>query len=240
MSACLIVGAGGGIGGALAQQCLESPTVDEVVAISSQPSPPAELSASLKWLHCDYSESGIKAAVDSLSGHQGKIDLCFICNGMLHDAQIQPEKRLEDFSPEAFHRLIAVNTTTPFLWIKHLRGLLAGRQTCRVGVLSARVGSISDNRLGGWYSYRASKAALNMLLKSAAIEYARRAENVKLVALHPGTTDTALSAPFQKNVPKGKLFDPSWVAERLIDVLNSAPLDNEASFLDWQGLSIGW
>lgn len=126
------------------------------------------------------------------------------------------------------------------LWIKALRPLLAGKQASHISVLSARVGSIGDNNLGGWYAYRASKSALNMLLKTAAIEYARRASNVKLIAFHPGTTDTALSKPFQKNVPQNKLFTPDFVAERLIGIMNSTPVDGELAYLDWDNQTIQW
>ena len=107
-------------------------------------------------------------------------------------------------------------------------------------MFSARVGSIEDNRLGGWYSYRASKAALNMMLKSTAIEFARRSKNIKLIAFHPGTTDTTLSEPFQKNVPVGKLFQPSFVAQQLLSILEDVSVDGRASFLDWKGNDIDW
>ena len=106
--------------------------------------------------------------------------------------------------------------------------------------LSARVGSINDNRMGGWYSYRASKSALNMLLKTAAIEYARRAKNVKLIAFHPGTTDTALSKPYQKNVAKGKLFKPDFVARQLLSLVAKTPVDGTLSFLDWDHQAVDW
>ena len=107
-------------------------------------------------------------------------------------------------------------------------------------LFSARVGSISDNRLGGWYSYRASKAALNMMIKTAAIELARRAKNIKLIAFHPGTTDTPLSKPFQKNVPENKLFSAEFVAKQLLDIVENTPIDQSPSYLDWQGETINW
>ena len=101
--------------------------------------------------------------------------------------------------------------------------------------LSARVGSISDNRLGGWYSYRASKAALNMLIKTAAIEQARKYKNKIVIGLHPGTVDTALSKPFQGNVPGGKLFSPQQSATYLLNVVNDVTVDNTGQLLDWNG-----
>ena len=168
------------------------------------------------------------------------ISQVFICHGVLHNENCQPEKRMSDFSVKAFTEILTANTITPMLWLKHLTPILVGNQVCKVVVFTARVGSISDNKLGGWYSYRASKAAMNMLIKSAAIELARIAKNIKLISFHPGTTDTPLSKPFQKNVPKGKLFTPEFVAKQLLGIVEDTTVNGEASFLDWQGKSITW
>jgi NAD(P)-dependent dehydrogenase (short-subunit alcohol dehydrogenase family) len=126
------------------------------------------------------------------------------------------------------------------LWIKFLTPYLSSKAPCKLVVFSARVGSISDNNLGGWYSYRASKAALNMMLKTAAIELARRAKNIKIIAFHPGTTDTPLSRPFQKNVPDEKLFTCNFVATQLLNIIENIEIDGKASYLDWQGKAIQW
>lgn len=126
------------------------------------------------------------------------------------------------------------------LWLKSLVPLLSGKQACKIVVFSARVGSISDNKLGGWYSYRASKAAINMLLKSAAVELARSVKNIKLISFHPGTTDSPLSKPFHKNVPANKLFKSEFVAQQLIDIVQNTAIDGQASFVDWQGKSTPW
>ncbi len=168
------------------------------------------------------------------------ISQVFICHGILHNERCQPEKRLEDFSSESFSEIITANTLTPMLWLKHLTPMLSGKNPCKIVVFTARVGSISDNKLGGWYSYRASKAAMNMLVKSAAIELARRAKNIKLISFHPGTTDSPLSKPFQANVPEGKLFQPSFVAEQLFTITANALIDGDASYVDWQGKAISW
>ena len=133
-----------------------------------------------------------------------------------------------------------VNSFIPILWLKALLPLIKSNDDCIVTVFSARVGSISDNRSGGWYSYRASKAALNMLLKTAAIEFARRAKNVKLIAFQPGTTDTALSKPFQASVKPENLFTPEFVAQRLVDIMNEQKVDGELSFIDWENKKIDW
>ena len=189
----------------------------------------------------DYQEQSIKVAVEDL-GKDPDIEITqvFICHGILHNEEIQPEKRLEDFSPEAFMEIISANTLTPMLWLKHLTPLLRGKQACKLVIFNARVGSISENKLGGWYSYRASKAAMNMLIKSAAVELARRAKNIKLISFHPGTTDSPLSKPFQKNVPEGKLFSSEFVAKQLLSIVENTEVDGEASYLDWQGKTINW
>ncbi|MBJ7537231.1 SDR family NAD(P)-dependent oxidoreductase [Marinomonas transparens] len=118
--------------------------------------------------------------------------------------------------------------------------VLQGNEATQVAVFSARVGSISDNKMGGWYSYRASKAALNMLIQTSAVEYARRAKNVKLIAFHPGTTDTPLSKPFQHAVPEGRLFSADFVATRLLAIMNNVKMDNKAAYLDWNNQTIEW
>jgi len=189
----------------------------------------------------DYHEESInKVTTQLVNTRESLISQVFICHGLLHTKTFQPEKRLEDFSPTDFQQIITANTITPMLWLKHLTPILSGKHPCKLVIFSARVGSITDNRLGGWYSYRASKAAMNMLIKSASIELARRAKNIKLISFHPGTTDSPLSKPFQYNVPKGKLFTPHFVAERVIDVVDKLPIDETASFVDWQGKEILW
>jgi len=189
----------------------------------------------------DYQAESIDKAVTQLAVFDSApISRVFVCNGVLHNDNIQPEKRLEDFDAQAFLQVMTSNTLTPMLWIQKLTPLLTGKSPCKFVLFSARVGSISDNRLGGWYSYRASKAALNMMVKTASIELARRAKNIKLIAFHPGTTDTPLSKPFQKNVPANKLFSAEFVAKQLLSIVENAPLDQTASYLDWQGESINW
>ncbi len=181
------------------------------------------------------------AEIMSLISHaKQSFDQVFICLGVLHDDNVSPEKRLEDLNIDAMQHVIGVNAILPVLWLKHLLAVLKQSERCHVAVFSARVGSIKDNFYGGWYSYRASKAALNMYLKSAAIEYARRAPNVKLLAFHPGTTDTSLSRPFSKNVPADKLFSPEFVADQLISNMSRFETDGEVSFVDWQFKPIEW
>ncbi|WP_220744494.1 SDR family NAD(P)-dependent oxidoreductase [Shewanella colwelliana] len=193
-----------------------------------------------KSIQSGYSEGEIAALVSELARQKHVISNVFIFNGILHQDRVKPEKRLEDLSEEAMNTLFKINTITPMMWLKHLMPLVKGDRKCVIAVMSARIGSISDNRLGGWYSYRASKAALNMLLQTSAVEYARRAKNVAILAFHPGTTDTPLSKPFLQNVPKEKLFSPDFVAERLLAVTQTVTPSAQAYFIDWNGDAILW
>lgn len=189
----------------------------------------------------DYNEAEIQGAVNEINKSSNSvISRVFICHGLLHSETCQPEKRLEDFSVDAFKEVIMANTITPMLWLKFLTPILTGKSPCKIIIFNARVGSISENKLGGWYSYRTSKAAMNMLIKTAAVELARRAKNIKLISFHPGTTDTRLSKSFQKNVPENKLFTPQFVAVSLLEIVKDANVDGQPSYLDWQGKTISW
>ncbi len=240
-SVSIVIGASGGIGMATLQYCLQHKVSDLVVAISREPQNGMAIDQepALTWLHADATEEKIKAAVNHIK-NMGLPSEIFICSGFLHDEKNTPEKRIENFSPDLWAKTTEANTLLPILWLKHLMPLLVKTDACKISVLSARVGSIDDNHLGGWYSYRASKSALNMLLKTAAIEFSRRAKGVKIISFHPGTTDTGLSKPFQKNVPSDKLFDVNFVAQRLVDLTRESKSDNMLSFIDWDNKPIKW
>lgn len=234
----LLIGASGHIAKAIYQQLLEL-HVDCFFLVSRQ-AVPVSLDSHTRWYQSEYDARSISHIVSAIQDSGKTISHVFICNGVLHHAGLQPEKRLEAFEAENLLSQMQSNAVVPALWLKYLLPVLKRMPNCKVIVFSARVGSISDNRLGGWYSYRASKAALNMLLKSLAVEYARRAPNVKLIAFHPGTTDTPLSRPFNKNVPSDKLFSADFVAQQLLTVIDPIETDGALSFIDWQGQSIAW
>ncbi|WOE66032.1 SDR family NAD(P)-dependent oxidoreductase [Aeromonas allosaccharophila] len=234
----VVIGAGGGIGAALVTHWLATGTT-QVIAVSRQPAPAGDSAPDLHWLCCDYSDEQMATAVARIAEWAPRPHRVVICNGILHQGEIQPEKRLEALNLAAMTRLYQTNALLPLRWISQLLPLF-GREPCTLAVLSARVGSIGDNRAGGWYGYRASKAALNMLLKCAAIELARRAPGVKLLAFHPGTVDTPLSRPFHANVPAGNMQSPELVADHLVQLMNRLQPDSELSFLDWQGKPIEW
>ena len=183
----------------------------------------------------DYGSEDSIAKAAELATKQKPLDLVIVANGVLHDGDIMPEKGLRELSAEKFHHIFEVNTITPALIAKYFLPKLNRDKISRFAILSARVGSISDNYLGGWYSYRASKAALNMVIKNAAIEINRKNKQAIIVGLHPGTVDSDLSKPFQGNVPDGKLFTPEYSATKLLDVLKNLTPEQTGKCFAWDG-----
>jgi NAD(P)-dependent dehydrogenase (short-subunit alcohol dehydrogenase family) len=241
----LIVGANSGIAKEIAIQALQNPSTSLILvsrALNDFTAPDQNMNKRITTIILkDYQSKAIKACVQKIAQQSDiPITQIFICHGVLHSETIKPEKRLEDFSAEVFQEVIAINTLTPMLWIQQLVPILSSKKTTKIVVFNARVGSISENQLGGWYSYRTSKAALNMLLKTLAIELARRSPNIKLISFHPGTTDTPLSKPYQKNVPIKKLFTSNFVAHQLLNIIEDIEVDGKTSYIDWQGKTINW
>ncbi len=236
----LIVGASGGIASALIEQyCNEGA---QVFAVSRAPA--ADVFQSENVLYHQLAEQNDKAISDfvkQLAKQDVTLTTVVITTGFLHrDSDgIHPEKRLEDVSEHALAAYFETNSIIPALWLKHLVNIMSKEGSTLV-CLSARVGSISDNGLGGWYGYRASKAALNMLVKTASVEYKRRLKDVMLVCYHPGTVDTDLSKPFQKNVAAKKLFTAAFTAKQLIHHLSVLNRDQACHFIDWNGEVVTW
>jgi len=240
--AAMVVGASGGLGGAVLGRYLADTSYQRVVAISRgvRPSRWAAYGQRLQWLTSDYSEESITTICTQIGKMNEELHRVVICNGILHNERLAPEKALEKVTRQGLLEVFEANMMIPSLWLSTLVKNVRSASACVIAVLSARVGSIGDNRLGGWYSYRSSKAALNMFLKTASIEFARRAPAVKLVAFHPGTVDTALSRPFQRRVSPEKLFSPAFVAERLTLLLDQQVADGELSFIDWDARPVPW
>lgn len=238
----LVIGASSAIAHEIISQILEDSSVELVVAVSRAPDTHfcGRFGSRLIWIQSDYSETSMDEIVDQLLHARIGVQRVFICNGVLHSESLFPEKRLEELAADSFEKVMQVNALIPILWIKHLKRMVRRDQEFIVTTFSARVGSIEDNHRGGWYSYRASKAALNMLLKSAANEYARVSSRSRFLAFHPGTADTPLSRPFQKSVPAEKLFSPQFVAQRLLIIVNELQQGKEIQYLDWDGKSISW
>ena len=239
----LVIGASSEIAKALVARMLEDSSLLVVVFsrnFSNEYHGLVDNYKQLTLVTCNYDESEIINISRELKSINLPCSYVFVCNGVLQQGNIKPEKKLAMFNADSFLEQIKINTVLPMLWIKNLVTVLKKSDHCRFVVLSARVGSISDNYLGGWYGYRSSKAALNMLVKTAAIEYGRSAKGVKFIAFHPGTTDSPLSKPFQSNLAKEKIFSPEFVAGQLFSILKDIEINNQASFLDWQGKSVEW
>lgn len=251
MSHVLIVGATGGIGAALARHCSALSSLRTLVLCGRK----ATTDEALQQLCSEVRQRDVKALlldVDitdeaSLSAlatvlREENVDPDLVINtaGLLHAASIEPEKQLEQIDAAALKALFEVNAHGPILLAKALLPWLTRKRPIVYASLSARVGSIDDNRLGGWYGYRASKAAQNQLLKTLAIELRRRNPEAIVLLLHPGTTDTALSRPFQRNVAPDKLFAPDYVAERLMSVIEASRPEDSGRFIAWNGDTIRW
>lgn len=233
---CIVVGSSGGIGAALVEHLVKNPQVTRVHTLSrSGRSHPSSKVANLTFDFTD--EESLIAAAQALQ-EVGPFDIILIATGLLQGEGISPEKNLRALSHDGLAKSFEVNVTGPAMSAKYLAPLLRRDKKAVFAALSARVGSISDNRLGGWYAYRASKAALNMILKTLAIETGRRFKNQIILGLHPGTVDTDLSKPFQGNVPEGKLFTPEFSAERLLAVIDNAVTDDSGNLFDWAGKQI--
>ena len=230
----VVVGAGGGIGAAVARELAAR---DYAVHTVSRSRTPVGGCGGQHWCS-DYSESSIAAVVQAIAESPGSLERLVIANGILHGEGFRPERALEHIDAAVAQQIFQVNTVLPMQWLAAFSSALKQAERPRVAVLSARVGSIEDNRLGGWYSYRASKAALNMMLKSASVEFARRNKRAQLIAFHPGTVDTALSEPFQRGVAEGKLFSPLFVGQRLVGLLDEVPTTGDLLYLDWDGKPI--
>ncbi|ALK88501.1 C-factor [Limnohabitans sp. 63ED37-2] len=221
----LVIGASGAIGSALLQQLQHDPRCAAVIGVSRQSSPGLDL----------LSEASIASCTKALAG-QGPFHLVVDATGALTVNGRGPEKRLDELDATHLLDALQLNAVGPGLLLKHMAPLLASGQRVIWGKLSARVGSIEDNRKGGWYGYRAAKAALNMLLQTAAIELARRRPLAVVAALQPGTVQSALSQPFVGN----DALRPEESAHRLLAVLDALQPTGRAQFVDHQGLSIPW
>lgn len=241
----LVVGASRGIGLAFVQQLLALPLIDHVYAACRQPEQAIALQAlateRLTIIPIDTTdEAQVAAAIAQIKTTTDRLHFVINCVGVLHDGEFQPEKGLRQIDADRLLKYFQINSISAILLAKHLQPLFKHDQLSLFGTISAKVGSIGDNELGGWYGYRASKAALNMLMKTTAIEYKRACPNNIIALFHPGTTNTRLSEPFQKNVPPEKLFAPTQTVDYLLAVMAGLTPQESGGFFSWNGDRLPW
>ena len=229
MSAAVVIGASGGIGAALADALEEEGAHDRVWRFARSAAGADRLDL--------LDEASIAAAAARVASGPAPT-LVIVATGLLHEGERGPEKNWRDLDADWLARSYAVNAIGPALVMKHFLPLLPKAGAPVFAALSARVSSITDNRMGGWYGYRASKSALNMLVATAAIEARRRYDRTIVVGLHPGTVDTALSRPFQGNVAEGRLFAPDRAAVQLLDVIDGLKPKDSGRLFGWDGAEI--
>lgn len=230
-----VIGSTGGIGRAFVDHLAGAEHVGKVYALSRSARCPAHPKVAGGKIDL-ADEASIEAAAAAIK-QAGPVDLVLVPVGVLldEDRGIRPEKSWRNLSPDAMRAVFETNTIGPALAMKHFLPLLRRDAKACFAALSARVGSIDDNQIGGWHTYRASKAALNMILRNGAIELSRKAGDALCVGLHPGTVDTALSKPFQRNVPEGKLFTPAYSAERMLTVIDGLSSGDSGHLFAYDG-----
>ena len=229
-----IFGANGGIGGALVEALADDDRVGHLFALSRNR---VDIDApNVTSVAVEITEEESVSMAAARCDETGPIDLVIVATGVLHRGErLLPEKRMHDLDPATMDAVFRINTIAPAIIAKHFLPRMRRDYKSVFAAVSARVGSIGDNRLGGWMSYRASKAALNMVIKTLSIEQSRSHPQSVVAALHPGTTDTNLSKPFQRNVPEHKLFSPRFSAERLLQVVDGLTGDDTGGFFAWNG-----
>ncbi|MFM5895127.1 MAG: SDR family NAD(P)-dependent oxidoreductase [Novosphingobium sp.] len=234
----VLFGAGGGIGAALGGALTADPAYGEVW-LGARSALPEPASPKVRTFRFDSDDEASLAATAQAIG--GELDLVFVATGLLHrDGLPSPEKSYRSLDPAAMAELYRANTIGPAMIAKHFLPLLPRSRRAVFAVLSARVGSIGDNRLGGWHSYRAAKAALNMLVQNFAIELGRSHPQAVVAALHPGTVDTPLSRPFQRGLPEGQVQDADAAAKALLATLAQLTPAQSGGLYAWDGTRLPW
>lgn len=226
-TSAVVIGASGGIGAALAEALRDEGRYDVVHALSRSGSDPIDIE----------DEASIAAAAARIAAGPAPV-LVIVATGLLHQGDRLPEKSYRELDPDWLAANLRINAIGPALIAKHILPIMPKQGRTVFAILSARIGSISDNRLGGWYGYRMAKAAANQLVRTLSIEDKRRNDRSIIVGLHPGTVDTALSKPFQANVRPGTLFTPDRAASQLLDVIDGLKAPDTGRLFDFEGKEI--
>jgi NAD(P)-dependent dehydrogenase (short-subunit alcohol dehydrogenase family) len=241
----LVVGASRGIGLAITRQLLQEQGIQRIYASYRNTDTATGLleinDDRLQTIRADITNSAdlqkLAARIQANGDHP---DFVINAAGILHEGSLQPEKSLSQCQPDTLTRIFQVNSIGPLMLARAVIPLMPRNRPGHFAVLSAMVGSIGDNRLGGWYGYRASKAALNQFMRTLSVECRRSHPQLCITAIHPGTTDTSLSQPFQANVRPGKLYTASQSAARILDVVSAAQAEQSGHFVNWDGTPIPW
>ena len=227
-SQAVIIGGTGSIGAACAEEFTHRRPDIDVVILGRASEPDLDL----------LSEESISGAAAWVSSRQLPVSFIIVATGILHTGSIQPEKTWRQINQPALDSLFRVNAIGPMLVMKHFLPLLPRLEKSVFACLSARVGSTTDNELGGWYGYRASKAALNQFVKTASIELSRTRPQAICMAIHPGTVATSLSDPFSKNGLN--VLTPRNCAKRLYKLISEADVGDNGGFFDYEKRRIPW
>ncbi|MBB3045909.1 NAD(P)-dependent dehydrogenase (short-subunit alcohol dehydrogenase family) [Litorivivens lipolytica] len=232
----VIVGGSGGIGLAIVKQALQYYPEAYIIA-TWRTRQPDFTHQRLRWHPLDAAN---EKAVAEMAEQLGSVTILINAIGLLHTPDHRPEKTIREFDPVFFQENMAANTLPSILLAKYFMKSLRSDNPSWFISLSARVGSISDNHLGGWLSYRASKAALNMAVKTIAIEWKVKLPNCCVLLFHPGTTDSALSQPFHRNLPEGQLHSPNYTAETLMETIKESRPEDSGRFVSFDGNDVDW
>ena len=230
--AAVVIGASGGIGRAFVEALSDDERFGCVHAVSR-----SVIAApnTVRRHRADVTDEASLAAAAATIGAEGQVELVIVATGILHEDGLSPEKTYRALAPDALARVFAVNTIGPALVAKHFLPLLPRQGRAVFAVLSARVGSIEDNRLGGWYGYRASKAALNQIIRTLAIEAGRNRPDAIVIGLHPGTVATTLSRPFRPDDAASGIFTPQESVAHLLRVIELADRGQSGRVIAWDG-----
>jgi NAD(P)-dependent dehydrogenase (short-subunit alcohol dehydrogenase family) len=230
-----IIGSSGAIGNAFVEHYLKDNSIQNIFTFSRNAADHSSKKVSSYKMDVESQES-IQKAAEQIKDHI--IDRVIIASGILHTESFGPEKSIKDLNYETFAKVYSINTIGPALIGRYFIPLLNKNEKSVIAFLSARVGSISDNKLGGWYSYRSSKTALNQIVKNFSIELKRSNKNAIVLALQPGTVESNFSEPFKKNVSKEKLFSPKYSVELLSKVIESSSEEDSGNLISYDGDTI--